>query len=175
MSFCERAAATSDRGHYAKSRNPLDAGIALTAPKPLSQIVEEETSSGGIINFILVSSAGLALLLAAAGLSGVISFTVGQRRQEFGVRLALGAAPGEIRSMVLGEGLKVTRIGVASGSCSGVGVGARISIGPVRSDGAGSEDVCWCTGTVILVAVIAVWVPATRAMRVNPVTALRPD
>jgi len=70
MSFCERAAATSDRGHYAKSRNPLDAGIALTAPKPLSQIVEEETSSGGIINFIFVSSAGLALLLAAAGLYG---------------------------------------------------------------------------------------------------------
>lgn len=68
--FCERAAATSGRGHYAKSRNPLDAGIALTAPKPLSQIVEEETSSGGIINFIFVSSAGLALLLAAAGLYG---------------------------------------------------------------------------------------------------------
>ena len=153
----------------------LDAGIALTAPKPLTQIVDEETSSTGIINFIFVSFAGLALLLAAAGLYGVISFTVGQRRQEFGVRLALGAAPGEIRSMVLGEGLKVTLIGVGLGLVLAWGLAlasASVLFGVTPED---PWTYVGVTATVLLVAVIAVWVPATRAMRVNPVTALRAD
>jgi predicted permease len=153
----------------------LDAGIALTAPKPLAQIVDEETSSAGIINFIFVSFAGLALLLAAAGLYGVISFTVGQRRQEFGVRLALGAAPREIRSMVVGEGLKVTLIGVGLGLVLAWGLAlasASVLFGVTPED---PWTYVGVTATVLLVAVIAVWVPATRAMRVNPVTALRAD
>jgi hypothetical protein len=153
----------------------LDAGIALTAPKPITQIVDEETSSTGIINFIFVSFAGLALLLAAAGLYGVISFTVGQRRQEFGVRLALGAAPREIRSMVLGEGLKVTLIGVGLGLVLAWGLAlasASVLFGIKPGD---PWTYVGVTATVIFVAVVAVWVPATRAMRVNPVTALRAD
>ena len=153
----------------------LDAGIALTAPKPFTQIVDEETSSTGIINFIFVSFAGLALLLAAAGLYGVISFTVGQRRQEFGVRLALGAAPGEIRSMVVGEGLKVTLVGVGLGLVLAWGLAlasASVLFGVTPED---PWTYVGVTATVLLVAVIAVWVPATRAMRVNPVTALRAD
>jgi putative ABC transport system permease protein len=153
----------------------LDADIALTAPKPLAQILEEETSSTGIINFIFVSFAGLALALAAAGLYGVISFTVGQRRQEFGVRLALGAAPGEIRSMVMGEGLKVTFIGVAVGLVLAWGLAmasASVLFGVTPKD---PWTYAGVTATVIAVAVIAVWIPASRAMRVNPVTALRAD
>jgi putative ABC transport system permease protein len=153
----------------------LDAGIALTEPKPLTQIVDEETSSTGIINFIFVSFAGLALLLAAAGLYGVISFTVNQRRQEFGVRLALGAEPGEIRSMVLGEGLKVTFIGVGVGLVLAWGLAlasASVLFGVTPRD---PWTYAGVTVTVIVVAVLAVWVPATRAMRVNPVTALRAD
>ena len=153
----------------------LDAGIALTAPKPITQIVDEETSSTGIINFIFVSFAGLALLLAAAGLYGVISFTVNQRRQEFGVRLALGAAPGEIRSMVLGEGLKVTLIGVGLGLVLAWALAlasASVLFGVTPED---PWTYIGVTATVIAVAVLSVWVPATRAMRVNPVTALRAD
>ena len=153
----------------------LDAGIAITEPKPLTQIVDEETSSSGIINFIFVSFAGLALLLAAAGLYGVISFTVGQRRQEFGVRLALGAAPGEIRSMVLGEGLKVTLIGVGIGLVLAWGLAiasASVLYGVTAQD---PQTYVGVTATVLLVAVVAVWVPASRAMRVDPVTALRAD
>jgi len=153
----------------------LDEGVAITMPKPLKQIVDEETSSAGIINFIFVSFAGLALLLAAAGLYGVISFTVGQRRQEFGVRLALGAAPGEIRSMVLGEGLKVTLVGVGVGLVLAWGLAmasASVLFGVTPKDPATYAGV---TATVVVVAVLAVWVPASRAMRVDPVTALRAD
>jgi ABC-type antimicrobial peptide transport system permease subunit len=113
--------------------------------------------------------------LAAAGLYGVISFTVNQRRQEFGVRLALGAAPGEIRSMVLGEGLKVTLIGVGLGLVLAWGLAlasASVLFGVTPED---PWTYIGVTATVIIVAVLSVWVPATRAMRVNPVTALRAD
>jgi len=153
----------------------LDEGVAITMPKPLAQILDEETSSAGILNFIFVSFAGLALLLAAAGLYGVISFTVGQRRQEFGVRLALGAAPGEIRSMVLGEGLKVTLIGVGIGLILAWGLAiasASVLYGVTPED---PRTYLGVTATVIFVAIVAVWVPASRAMRVDPVTALRAD
>jgi putative ABC transport system permease protein len=153
----------------------LDPAVALADPKPLTQIVDEETSSSGIINFIFVSFAGLALLLAAAGLYGVISFTVNQRRQEFGVRLALGAAPGEIRSMVLGEGMKVTLVGLAVGLVLAWGLAtasASVFFGVTPRD---PWTYLGVTATVTMVAIMAVWVPATRAMRVSPVTALRAD
>jgi predicted permease len=153
----------------------LDADLAMTLPKSLAQIAHEQTSSNRIINFIFVSFAGLALILAAAGMYGVISFTVGQRRQAFGVRLALGAAPGEIRSMVLSEGLKVTMIGV--------GVGLAVAWGLAMASasvlyGVTPEDVrtyLGVTAVVVAVAILAVWVPASRAMRVDPVKALRAD
>lgn len=153
----------------------LDDGLALTTPKPLAQIVEEETSSGGIINFIFMSFAGLALMLAAAGLYGVISFTVGQRRQEFGVRLALGAAPSEIRTMVLGEGMRVTLVGIAIGLVMAWGLAvasASVLYGVTPAD---PRTYAGVTVTVALVAIFAVWVPASRAMKVDPVTALRAD
>jgi putative ABC transport system permease protein len=153
----------------------LDAGLAVTLPKTLAQIVSEETSSGGIINFIFVSFAGLALLLAAAGLYGVISFTVGQRRQEFGVRLALGAAPTAIRAMVLGEGMKVTLIGLGIGLVMAWGLAlasASVLFGVTPRD---PWTYLGVTATVAVVAIIAVWIPASRAMKVDPVIALRAD
>jgi predicted permease len=153
----------------------LDDGLALTTPKPLAQIVDEEMSSGGIVNFIFMSFAGLALVLAAAGLYGVISFTVGQRRQEFGVRLALGAAPSGIRSMVVGEGLKVTLVGIVIGLVMAWGLAmasASVLYGVTPND---PRTYAGVTATVVLVAIFAVWVPASRAMKVDPVTALRAD
>lgn len=153
----------------------LDPALAITDPKSLAQIVDEETSSTKIINAIFVSFAGLALALAAAGLYGVISFTVGQRRQEFGVRLALGAAPGTIRSMVLREGLKVSAIGVVVGlgvAWALAAASASVLFGITPNDPLTYVGV---TATVIVVAILAVLVPAIRAMHVDPVTALRAD
>jgi putative ABC transport system permease protein len=153
----------------------LDDQVAITMPKSLAQIADEETSSAGIINFIFVAFAGLALLLAAAGLYGVISFTVGQRRHEFGVRLAMGAAPGGIRSMVLREGLKVTLVGVGLGLVMAWGLAvasASVLYGVKPGD---PSTYLAVTAVVFVVAILAVWVPASRAMKVDPVTALRAD
>ncbi len=153
----------------------LDPALAITEPITLAQIIDNETSSSKIINAIFVAFAGLALALAAAGLYGVISFTVGQRRQEFGVRLALGAEPGAIRSLVLREGLKVSALGVV------IGLGIAFALATASSSvlfGITPEDPRTYVGvtlTVVLVATLAVLIPALRAMRVDPVTALRAD
>jgi len=153
----------------------LDATLAIAEPKSLAQIVNEDMSSMRIINAVFVSFAGLALLLAAAGLYGVIAFTVGQRHQEFGVRLALGAEPGTIRSMVLREGLKVSAIGVVIGL--GLAWGLAIASSSAMYGISPNDPLTYVgvTVTVVVIAVLAVWIPATRAMRVDPITALRAD
>lgn len=153
----------------------LDATLAIAEPKSLAQIVNEDMSSMRIINAVFVSFAGLALLLAAAGLYGVIAFTVGQRHQEFGVRLALGAEPGTIRSMVLREGLKVSAIGVVIGL--GLAWGLAIASSSAMYGISPNDPLTYVgvTATVVVIAVLAVWIPATRAMRVDPITALRAD
>jgi ABC-type antimicrobial peptide transport system permease subunit len=115
----------------------------------------------------------LALVLAGAGLYGAVSYSVGQRRSEIGVRMALGAAPGTIRRMVLGEGLKVTSIGVAIGLVVGMllaRASASVFFGVEANDPVTFAAV---TGTVLLVAVAAIWTPAVRAMRVDPARSLR--
>ena len=69
---------------------------------------------------LLAAFAGLALVITATGIAGVISFTVGQRRQEFGIRMALGALPGGVLRMVLGQGMRLVLLGLA------IGVGERV-------------------------------------------------
>ena len=99
-----------------------DATVAVSNLKTLTQVMTEELSSVGIINGLFFGFALLALALAAAGLYGVISYSVGQRRREFGVRLALGAAPSSIRRMILGEGLRVVGIGAVIGLIMAAGL-----------------------------------------------------
>jgi putative ABC transport system permease protein len=153
----------------------LDATVAPSAPRTLHDIVEEDISSTRIINGLFTGFALLALALAASGLYGVVSYSVGQRRREIGVRMALGAAPGAIGGMVFREGLRVTLVGAAAGLAIGLllaRVSASILFGVNASDPATFAVV---TGTVILVAVAAIWSPAVRAMRVDPVRSLRAD
>lgn len=153
----------------------IDPALAITVPKSLAQIVDEETSSGRIVNTIFVAFAGLALLLAAAGLYGVISFTVGQRRQEFGVRLALGAEPAAIRTMVVREGLRVSAIGVVVGIVVAWGLAAAASSVLYGISAGDPRTYVMVTAVVAVIATLAIWIPATRAMRVDPLTALRAE
>jgi putative ABC transport system permease protein len=152
-----------------------DPDVAVANLKTMRQVQEEDLSSGVIINGLFIGFAALALALAAAGLYGVISYSVGQRRREFGVRLALGAAPSAIRRMVLGEGLRVVGIGAVIGlvMAAGLAYAARsLLYGISASDPLTFVAV---TGAVLLVGVGAMWAPAVRAMRVDPVKTLKAE
>ncbi|HET9371929.1 MAG TPA: FtsX-like permease family protein, partial [Vicinamibacterales bacterium] len=153
----------------------LDPDVAVSDLKPLTQIIHEELSSTVIINGLFLAMGGLALALASAGLFGVISYSVGQRRREFGIRLALGAAPRVIARQIVVEGLRVTAIGMAIGLLLAFGL-ARIAettlVGITPRDPATFVGVSL---VVIAVALAASWGPALRAMHVDPARTLRAE
>jgi putative ABC transport system permease protein len=153
----------------------LDPEVPVSNLKPLSQVIDEEMSSSAIISGLFVSFAVLALVLATAGLFAVISFSVGQRRREIGLRLALGAPPGSVGRMVVASGLRVTLIGAAAGVLIGLALSnaaASVLLGISPRDPATFGA---ATALVVLVAVAACFSPAISAMRVDPARTLRTD
>jgi hypothetical protein len=119
--------------------------------------------------------AGVALLAAAGGLFSVLSYAVGRRRREFGIRTALGASPGQIRRAVLRDGCVVAGIGIGIGSLAGWSLGralASLQYGVTIAD-----PLTWTVvlGVLVATAVAASWRPAREAMRVDPVVLLREE
>ncbi len=117
----------------------------------------------------------LALLLAAIGLYGVVAYAVSQRTQEIGIRMALGAGPGQVMRLILREGMALTLAGCAVGLLLAAGVtrvfaSQLVGVGPLDAVSFGGTAV-----VLALVALVASWLPARRAARVDPLSALRCD
>ena len=115
------------------------------------------------------------LLLAAVGLYGVMSYSVSRRTREIGIRLALGAQTGEVRRLVVRQGMSLTLIAVALGMAAALAV-AKFSASFLY--GVRPHDLVTFTGVPLFLAVIsflACWIPSRRAARVDPLTALRHD
>jgi ABC-type antimicrobial peptide transport system permease subunit len=124
---------------------------------------------------LLGTFAGLALLLAAVGTYGVVSYMVTQRRREIGIRIALGAARSSVIALVMKQGLQATIIGVIVGLAGAFGVSglmASLLFGVEPTDAATMSAVI---ATITIVATIACWLPAWRASRVDPNVVLRTD
>ena len=115
----------------------------------------------------------VALSLAALGIYGVVAFSVSQRRREMGLRLALGANKGRILQGVVGEGVRITSVGLVLGGLGAVGSGVLLSgllfgVGPVDL-----LTLSAVVGVFLLVAVGSAFIPARRAAAVEPAEALR--
>jgi putative ABC transport system permease protein len=116
-----------------------------------------------------------ALLMASLGLYGVLAYNVTQRTREIGVRIALGARPGSIISLILGQGLLLTGIGCAAGVIAAMAIGHAIA---ARLYGISALDpltLLFTAAVLLLVALVACWLPARRATKVDPMTALRAE
>jgi hypothetical protein len=151
-----------------------------TLPPPLSapalftpEIVSQTYGSIRFPMTFLWIFAALALVLSAVGIFGVMSYTVSRRSREMAIRMALGASRREVQGMVLREGLRVTAIGVAIGLAAALAL-SRVMAGYVY--GITSTDPVTLVGAsllLMLVSLLASYVPARRATRVDPMTALR--
>jgi ABC-type antimicrobial peptide transport system permease subunit len=132
----------------------------------------------GSLSFTMLmvgSAAVLALVLGAVGLYGVLSYRVSRRRQEIGVRMALGAEAGTVRWMFVRQGAQVAVIGVVVGA---LGAAALTTYIQTLLFGVGRFDAvtfAGMSGVMLLVALLASYIPARRASRVNPVIALRSE
>jgi putative ABC transport system permease protein len=122
---------------------------------------------------LLAIFAGLALVLACVGIYGVISYLVSQRTQEIGVRVALGAQPRDILQLVLSHGTGMTTLGALVGIIASLGL-TRLMASQLF--GVRSYDPVTFAGVAVLlmlVGIAASWIPARRAMRLDPIVALR--
>jgi len=153
----------------------LDPDLPIGDVKPIEQIISDSTGQPRFRSFLIASFAGLALLLAAVGVYGLISFTVAQRIPEIGVRLALGANPWQVFSLVLGQGLKLAAAGIVVGL--GVAVGVTRLMSGLLFNTSATDPLVYASLSVLLLtmAALACYVPARRAMRVDPMTALRSE
>jgi len=124
---------------------------------------------------LLASFAVIALFLAAVGLYGVVAYTVSQRTQEIGVRMAIGAQRGDVLSMVVGGGMKLALVGVAIGLAAAMALSRALDT--MLFEVAPSDPTSYAATAIVLlvVAALACYIPARRAMRVDPIVALRAE
>jgi putative ABC transport system permease protein len=117
--------------------------------------------------------AGLAVVLSCVGIYGVISYVVGQRTHEIGIRMALGADPQRVRTMVLTQGSKMTLVGVAVGIAASLGLTQLMTKMLYGVSAYDPLTYLAVAGLLVVVALAACYMPARRATKVDPMVALR--
>lgn len=148
-------------------------GLPVSDVQSMDQVVNESTARERF-NMLLMSVFGCsALLLAAIGIYGLMAYSVQQRTQEIGIRLALGAAAGQVRGMVVAQGMRLAIAGAVIGLMSAFALTRFLESFLFRVKG--HDPVVFITVPVVLslIAFLAVWFPARRAARIEPVEALR--
>ena len=151
----------------------LDPALPVTRLATLSRQVEEATFEDRAITVLSAAFAGLATLLAAVGLYGVLAYTVAQRTREFGLRMALGADATSVRAMVLGQVGRMTLVGGAVGLAAAFGTARLAQSLLYEIAGLTPAVVSAAVAALAVVALSAGFVPAQRASRVHPMAALR--
>jgi predicted permease len=145
----------------------------MSHPQTMDEIIADSLNGKRFSMILLSVFAVVALGLAAIGIYGVVSYLVGERTQEIGIRVALGANRAHVLRMILGDGMKMTLIGVA------IGVAAALGLTRLMASllfGVSATDPLTFAAVAILLALVALlacYLPARRAMRVDPIVALR--
>ncbi len=151
----------------------LDPNLPVEDLRTLPQQVRQNVFLDRMISVLSSAFACLATLLAAVGLYGVLSYTVSQRTREIGLRMALGAAPARVRTMVLGQVGVMTAVGGTLGLVSAVWLGRLAQSLLFQLKGYDPLVLAGATFGVVSVALLAGFVPARRASQIDPMQALR--
>jgi putative ABC transport system permease protein len=151
----------------------VDRGIVITGVRALDAVVSDAAAQPRVRTVLLAAIAGLALLMAIVGLYGVVAYSVSQRTREIGIRMALGARGGDVLAMVLWEGLQLAVAGISGGLVAAFAAtraltGLLYGIAPTDAVSFG-----FAGASLLIVALMASYVPARRATKVDPLVALR--
>jgi len=164
---------TAVMGHVRRAVEEIDSREVVYNVQTMDEVVSNSFAARRLSMILLGVFAALALVLACVGIYGVISYLVGQRTHEIGVRMALGAQRRDVLRLVLGHGARMAMMGV------GIGIGAALGLTRLMANqlfGVSAHDPLTFAGVamlLILVAVAACYIPARRAMCVDPMIALR--
>lgn len=151
----------------------LDPSLAITDVQTIGEAVSQGLWAPRMGAALLALFGGLALILAAVGVYGVLSYSVNQQTHEIGIRMALGAQPSSVLWLVIGQGLQLAAAGLALGL-----IGALVAMRVLTSllFGVSTHDPVTFAGVsfvLLAAAVLACYIPARRATRVDPIIALR--
>jgi len=148
-------------------------GLPVARARTIEEVLAASTARTTFTMALLTTFAAVALLLAVMGLYGLMSYSVQQRTQEIGIRMALGAAPAQVRRLVIVEGLRLAIAGVACGAVSAL-VLTRLMVNLIFGVATWDPAVFLLVATLLsTVALVAVYVPAARATRIQPLDAVR--
>ena len=149
--------------------------IALEQVRTLRDVFSTSLARQRFSLVLIAAFATAALALAVVGLYGVIALSVGERRREIGVRLALGARPATVLALVLGEGARIAGVGIVAGLVV-ASLATRLLRGMLYEVGTADVTIYAASAVVVaLIALVSTWAPARAATRVDPATALRAE
>jgi putative ABC transport system permease protein len=153
----------------------MDPTVPVQNVRPMREVMAASIARTSFTMMLLGLAALMALVIGLVGLYGVVSYVVEQRRGEIGIRMALGAEPGGVRRMVLGQSAGLALLGVVAGLVAAVFT-TRIMQSLLFEVGAADPWVLAAVAVLLLsVALLASWVPARRASQVDPLTALKTE
>jgi putative ABC transport system permease protein len=138
-------------------------------------LLTDSVADRWFITTLLAITGGLALLLSAAGVYGVVAYTTVRRTQEIGIRLALGATPGDVRALLFREGFQTIAAGLALGLCAALSLTSVLRSLFVGLESRAAPYLWIATALVAVTAAAACWLPIRRITRIDPMSALRQE
>jgi putative ABC transport system permease protein len=153
----------------------VDKDLALTDVTPLAGLVQDSMAHERFRTVLLSAFAGVALMLAALGIYGVLAYFVSQRAHELGIRLALGARQSRLFGMVVGQGMRPVALGAAAGVAGSIALAGLMRSLLFGIDAIDPPAFAAAIGILAVVAVTACAAPAWKATRVDPLVALRDE
>jgi len=153
----------------------MDASLPIVRFRTMEEVFGASVSRPRLLAQLLGIFAGLALLLAAIGTYGILAYSVSERRKEIGIHMALGATRGNVMGKVLGQGMRLTGVGLVVGLAAAFGLTRLLQTQLFNVKPTDPATISAVAGFITLVALIACYIPAARATRVDPMVVLRDE